>query len=259
MTDLLAPLVVLAEEWLVIFILIFVRIGAVVGLAPAFGEVVVPARVRLGAAFAVALLVAPAIDPSAVPNVVTPDRFVALLLTEAAIGLGIGLAVRLVVHALQYAGSIAGQSTALTQIAGINLAPDPMPAIGNALMIAGLALAMVLGLHIKLVAAVIGSYETLGFGAALPGSDVALWGVSQAAAAAALGFTLAAPFLIAALLYNIALGAINRAMPQLMVAFVGAPAITGGTLVLFFLAGPLMLSVWHDRLDAALEAPFDPR
>ncbi|MFC3118840.1 flagellar biosynthetic protein FliR [Jhaorihella thermophila] len=38
-----------------------------------------------------------------------------------------------------------------------------------------------------------------------------------------LPFSLSAPFVIASLLYNLTLGAINRAMPQLMVTLVGAP------------------------------------
>ena len=55
---------------------------------------------------------------------------------------------------------------------------------------------------------------------------------------------IAAPFVIGSLLYNVALGIINRAMPQLMVAFIGAPALTWGGLALFAVAAPLILSVW---------------
>ena len=52
----------------------------------------------------------------------------------------------------------------------------------------------------------------------------------------ALAFSLAAPFVTAALLYNIALGVINRAMPQLSVTFIGAPALTAGGLLLILVA-----------------------
>ena len=64
------------------------------------------------------------------------------------------------------------------------------------------------------------------------------------------------PFVIAALIYNVALGVINRAMPQLMVAFVGAPALTLGGLLLLYLSAPVMLSVWIDAFGALMEAPF---
>ena len=71
----------------------------------------------------------------------------------------------------------------------------------------------------------------------------------------ALGFTLAAPFVIASLVYNVTLGVINRAMPQLMVAFVGAPVITFGALVMLFAASPALLSVWLDAMGAFFANP----
>ena len=85
---------------------------------------------------------------------------------------------------------------------------------------------------------------------------MAAWGVARVAMAFALGFSLAAPFVIAAFAYNVALGAINRAMPQLMVAFVGAPAITAAGILLLLLASPLILTYWSGRLDATLADPL---
>ena len=56
--------------------------------------------------------------------------------------------------------------------------------------------------------------------------------------------------------YNVALGAINRAMPQLMVAFIGAPAITAAGLLILLLASPVILHFWGVRLDLALADPL---
>ena len=156
----------------------------------------------------------------------------------------LGLAIRLMVIALQLAGSIAAQSTALAQIFGAGATPDPMPAIGNILMLAGITLAVASGLHVKAAVAMARSYEILPMGLPVPAADVAAWGTARVAQAFALGFSLAAPFVIAAFAYNLALGAINRAMPQLMVAFVGAPAITAGGLLILMLAAPVILQFW---------------
>jgi flagellar biosynthetic protein FliR len=81
-------------------------------------------------------------------------------------------------------------------------------------------------------------------------------GIAEISRAFALGFTLAAPFVIASLIYNVTLGVINKAMPQLMVAFVGAPAITAGGLVLLMLAAPLMLSIWVESMALFIMDPF---
>ncbi len=253
----LAQLLDLTASGLAGMVLVFTRVGAVMALLPGFGEQFVPARVRLMAALAFTLVVAPKVAPQYLA--VDPARpFFLLLLIEAGAGLLIGLAVRLLVIALQLAGSIAAQSTALAQIFGPAATPDPMPAMGNILMLAGVTLAVVADLHVKAALAMAGSYEILPIGAALPAADVAAWGVSRVAAAFGLGFSLAAPFVIGAFAYNLALGAINRAMPQLMVAFVGAPAITAGAILLLMLASPVMLTFWNERLDATLLDPLGP-
>ena len=56
--------------------------------------------------------------------------------------------------------------------------------------------------------------------------------------------------------YNVALGAINRAMPQMMVAFVGAPAITAAGLLILMLSAPVILHFWGVRLDRLIADPL---
>lgn len=251
----LAELLDMGAAGLAAAVLVFTRVGAVMALLPGFGEQMIPVRVRLALTLAFTLVIWPMIAEDALA--VDPARpFYLLMLIEAGAGLLIGLAIRLLVLALQLAGSIAAQSTALAQIFGAGAAPDPMPAIGNILMLAGVTLAVTTGLHVKAALAMARSYEILPIGAALPASDILTWGTARVAMAFGLGFSLAAPFVIAAFAYNVALGAINRAMPQLMVAFIGAPAITAAGILLLLLAAPLILTVWNARLDATLADPL---
>lgn len=232
---------------------VFLRVAAITSMLPGFGEQSVPARVKLVLALSFTLIVAPAI-PMALPD---PDMGTAafLVLSEILSGLAIGIGLRLFILALQTAGSIAAQSTSLSQVLG-GAAVDPLPAMGYILIVAGLALAAMTGLHIKAAQLVIISYEFLPVGRFVEGSQLSEWGVDQVAQAFALAFTLAAPFIILSVLYNFALGAINRAMPQLMVAFVGAPVITLGGLALLFVSAPYMLSVWIAAMDKFMADPF---
>lgn len=248
----LARLLDLGEAGIAGFILVFCRAAGVLGLLPGFGEQMIPARVRLGLAVALALATWPLISTLELPQ----RPFLVLVLIEAGVGLLLGLAVRLMVVALQLAGAIAAQSTALAQIFGATVGPEPMPAIGNILMLAGVTLAVVSGLHVKAVLLLARSFEVLPVGVPLPARDMAAWAVARLAQSFALGFALAAPFVIAAFAYNLALGAINRAMPQLMVAFIGAPAITAGAMLLLLLAAPVILQVWHGQFDATLADPL---
>lgn len=249
-TLLLAELLAQAQPFLRAAFLIFLRVGGVMALLPAFGEQSVPLRVRLllGLGFTLVVLFA---APPGVPERLLPAHF----LGEVGIGLFIGLMIRSFVLALQTAGAIIAQSISLSQLFG-GTDGMPQPAVGNLLVLAGLAVSVHLGLHVKISALLIASYTALPPGQ-LPDAEMLRgWGVSGVAQSFALAFAIAMPFMLGGLVYNVALGAINRAMPQLMVAFIGAPALTLGGLVLLALALPSGLALWLAGFERFLAGPF---
>jgi len=253
LTDRLAEFLELGQSVLQVGGVVFVRVGAAMAVLPAFGERSVPQRVRLVLALAFTAVVAPAVADQVAASL---GRGLPLLLIgEVLTGLALGLALRLFVLVLQIAGSIAAQSTSLSQILG-GAGFEPMPAIGHVMVVSGLALAVMTGLHVRLAEALIGSYSVVAPGILPSPAVISEWGLANVARAFALAFTLAAPFVIASFIYNVALGVINRAMPQLMVALVGAPAITAGGLIGLLLALPVLLSVWSDALQRFLANPF---
>jgi len=221
---------------------------------PAFGERSVPERVRLVLTIAFTLVVAPTIIPEAhvPPNAA---RLLANMLSEIGIGLLFGLSIRLFFMVLQIAGTIVGQSSSLSQIFGFN-AIDAQPTMAHVLWIAGVCIAVMFDFHVHIASVFVQSYEVFPLGSTLAGSDVLSFSLRHVSRLFSLSFSLAAPFIIASLIYNIALGAINRAMPQLMVAFVGAPAITFGGLFLFFVAAPLIIGLWSTELMRLLADPL---
>ena len=244
-----------SPQYVSAYFLVFLRVGAAMAVAPAFGERMMPQRIRLVISLAFTAIVAPAIVPKLLPLIDGAGRVVVLAGTEIVVGLAIGISLRLFIIALQTAGAIAAQSTSLSQILG-GAAVDPQPAIGHILVVAGLAIAVTAGLHVQIARFLIYSYEVLPAAGGVAGIDLAMWGTGRVAQAFQLAFAIAAPFVIASMIYNIALGAINRAMPQLLVSFVGAPAITFGGMALLFLAGPIMLSKWLELLHRFINDPF---
>ena len=232
--------------------LVFIRVSAAVSLVPGFGQSYVPARVKLGAAIAFSMIVAPAVPvfDSTEPSLASVVRFT---MTEACAGLIIGFSLRIFLLALQTAGSMAAQATSLAQLLGG--AGEPMPAVGHVLMIGGIALACAMGLHVHLTRFFISSYMLLPAGIFPPAAIISEWGVQHIAASFGLAFKLAAPFLLISALYNLMLGVINRAMPQLMVAFVGAPLITFGGLAILFLTAGSILAVWWRLMEGFMIDP----
>lgn len=251
----LAELMPVVNETLWQGFLVFLRVAALASMLPAFGEQSVPARIKLTVALAFTVIVTPAVATMGIPQ--QQSALSIIIFTEIFAGLALGIGIRLFVLALQTAGTIAANATSLSQVFG-NSGVDPMPAMGYILIVGGLALAVMSGLHVKAAQLVILSYEFMPMGRFTEATVLTDWGVSQVARAFTLAFTLAAPFVILSVLYNVALGAINKAMPQLMVAFVGAPVITAGGLFLLLVSSPLILSVWLEAMDGFLSNPFGP-
>lgn len=234
----------------------FLRVGAIMTLLPAFGERSVPARVRFAVAGALTFICAPLVpvDPGFIDAGF--GKAGATILAEVVTGAAFGILLRMFVFGLQTAGAIAAQSTSLSQIFGGATGLDPQPAMGQALTLAGLTLAVIAGLHLRVIEFVVTTYHLVPFGAVFSAQDMLQIGVEQVAGCFALGFVLAAPFVLASVIYNITLGVINKAMPQLMVAFVGAPAITAGGLIFLMLSAPFVLQIWLTALQAFLHEPW---
>ncbi len=253
MNDLLAQMMQAAgvtQSFLWVAALVFLRVGAAVYLMPAFGEQSVPQRVRLVLALALTAIVAPAVAEQVqdVPSIALAAA------VEVIAGLALGIGMRLFILALHMAASIVAQTTSLSQLFG-GTTPEPQPAIGNLLTMAALALALRAGLHVKAASLLILSYDFLPAGQFPGASDLADWGLHRVEQATVLAFSLAAPFVIASVIYNLALGVVNRAMPQMPVSLVGAPLLTAGALVLMVLIVPLMLVVWMEGFDVFLSNP----
>ncbi|MCC1481560.1 flagellar biosynthetic protein FliR [Roseibaca sp. Y0-43] len=256
-SDLVALLTALGDSYgptLQAALIVFLRVGAMMVLLPAFGEAVIPIRVRLGLGLAFTAIITPALAPSLPPFPPTPLDLLRLVATETVAGFALGAGLRLFVIVLQVAGTIAAQATSLSQFFG-GAGVDPQPAMSQILVMGGLALAVTLGLHVRLTELLLLSYQLFAPGYFLNPADLGDWGVAQVSRAFALAFTLAMPFVILSLVFYVALGAINKAMPQLMVAFVGAPAITFAGLALLLLTAPLILPIWHEAFTGFIANP----
>lgn len=236
-------------------LLVFLRVGAAMTGLPGYGERTLSVRVRLVLAIMLTVAILPGVAARIeIPEASLPVLFRAVL-TESVNGLFLGLVLRMFILALQTAGSIAAQSTSLSQLLG-NAAADPMPAIGHILMVSALALLMATGFHVKAAVFLIISYDLLPPFQFPDPATIADTGSARISECFILAFGLAAPFVILSALYNVTLGFINKAMPQLMVAFVGAPVITFGSICMLLICAPVMLSVWLAAVDAFLSNPF---
>lgn len=250
--DALAPLERLTNAPIAIFIGVFARLSALVFFLPGLGEQTISPRVRLGAALAAALVLTPIVLAG---GAVAPDKpadVAALIAAEALCGAVIGFSIRVAVFALQMAGVIIAQTLSLAQAFDAGMTGEPEPVMATLLVMAGVTLAILSGLHFEAVRALALSYEVMPFGAFPGASEAGQWAADRAAFAFSAALGLSMPFVMLAFIYNLAIGAANRAMPSLSVAFVGAPAITLASLVLLAVSATPILTAWMKLMSAAV-------
>ena len=234
------------------FMLTFARVGTLVMLLPGIGEQAINPRARLSLALLTTLVLF-SWTRTLLPAEGTPQAVIGLLIGEVAVGLVLGLSVRMVVGALQTAGSIVAQQTGLAYAMSVDPAMGGQQAtLGNFLTLLGLTLVFALDLHHLAIGAIRDSYLTLPPTGLPPTGDAAALGIKAVGRGFALAVQIAAPFIAFGILFNLGLGLLSRLMPQLQVFFLAMPAsILAGILVLLATVG-VMMGVFIEGLGGFL-------
>jgi flagellar biosynthetic protein FliR len=234
------------------FMLTFARVGTMVMLMPGIGEQLITPRARLSFAFLLAIVLFP-LTRTLLPTGGQTVATVGVLIGEVAVGLLIGLAVRMVVGALQTAGSIVAQQLGLSFAMSVDPAMGgQQAAIGNLLTLLGITLIFAADLHHLAIAAIRDSYTLLPPVGIPATGDAATLAIRATGQGFALAVQISAPFIAFGILFNLGLGVLSRLMPQLQVFFLAMPAtILVGMLILLATLGVLM-SVFIEDLGAFL-------
>ena len=225
----------------IVFLLLFARVGAVTMALPVFTEDGVPMQVRLLIAIGLTLgLYGMLRDRVAAPD--GNGALIAALVIELVIGLGIGLLVRILFSAAAMAGSLVSLQIGLSSV----LVPDAAlggqaPLLSRFVTVAVLVACMAMGVHHLWIAAIVHSYDQFPVGTLPPAADLLRVAVGTTGRAMALAVNLAAPLLVYAILFNTALGLSARLAPAIQVFFVVQPLnLVFGIALFATLAGAMM-------------------
>ncbi|MCH2459362.1 MAG: flagellar biosynthetic protein FliR [Henriciella sp.] len=238
-----------AAYWIGAVMLIMARVGFIIYFMPGVGEQAVPVRVRamIILVFAISLAASGVVELPVLSGLGEFFRYLAL---EATIGLFFGLLLRLAIWMLSITGTIIAQVIGLAQMLGIALETEAQTITANALAMAGAALLLSMDYHVSVFARVVTLYGDIPAGAL--GLVDPMFFVMRGFEAFGIAIMLAWPFVAVNLLYNICLGFINKALPSLMVAFVGAPFMIGAGIMLLAFSITTMLLVWGDRVPSII-------
>ncbi|MEH6695062.1 MAG: flagellar biosynthetic protein FliR [Hyphomonas sp.] len=241
----LAPLAGPLAGWLGLFMVVLARLSFVVFLMPGIGEQAIPVQMRVIVLLGVSMALA-STGVVGIPVMSPFSGFVAILFSELTIGLCLGVTLRVTVWMLSIAGTLISQSIGLSQLIGVAMEHEAQTMVADLLSLAGAAILLSADFHISVIASLLRLYGDIPVGA-LWALDMRML-VNQCSAAIGFAVLLAWPFVAVNLLYNICLGFINKALPQLMVAFVGAPLLIGGGMIFLALSIIGLLVVWKERV-----------
>lgn len=240
---------VLVGRWAPVFLVLFCRCGGVVALTPALGSHVLPVVMRVGLAGLLAGLLAPVLGGRLPRLPVDTLAVAAILLGELAIGLVLGLAVRMLFAGMSLAADLAGVQMGL----GLPGALDPhslqsVSSVNLLLDQIALLVFLLVGGHHAVLGALAHSLAAVPPGTVRLGAGVTEWLVQLFGAAFVLALRLAAPVGAAMLVTMLTLGLLNRMAPQVNVFALSFVVTIGvGTLVLLA-ALPALELVWITRL-----------
>ncbi len=241
------------NAWLTAFLWPFTRIAALIAAAPILGHTAIPARVKIGLAAFMTLIVAPTL-PAMPQATVFSANGVWIMATQLLIGAALGFTMQLVFAAVEMAGTLVGLQMGLGFATffdpGSNASSQVISSFLN--MIAMLAFLAYNG-HLQVIAALIESFESVPIAAALLGPPGLRTLVQWGGAIFSAGLLLSLPIVIALLVASLSLGILNRAAPQIGVFQIGFSVTLMVGMLLLMLMLPNMIPFFAHLVDTGID------
>ncbi|MFC7287744.1 flagellar biosynthetic protein FliR [Herminiimonas glaciei] len=230
------------NTWIAAFLWPLTRIIGMISVAPLFGNVSVPARVKIGLGIMLAMIIAPtvpampALDPMSLQGLL-------ILAQQLIIGLSIGFAMRITFAGVEMAGEIIGMTMGL----GFASFFDPQTrarssAISQFLALLTLTIYLATNLHLVVLSTLAQTFEMLPISSSFLSAggmlEVVKWGGRIFSA----GVQLSLPVVAALLITNIALGILTRAAPQLNIFGIGFPITIGVGFIMIGIVLPYLMN-----------------
>ncbi|MCG5480391.1 flagellar biosynthetic protein FliR [Sinorhizobium alkalisoli] len=233
----------------------FCRIGGCVMIMPGFSTARVPLQVRLFIAVALSMAILPIMWTDIYPQVAGKGHaYLYLVASETLVGAIIGLVARYYVLGLQFAG------TALTMLIGFSPPPSndvledtAENQLTSMISFAGLMLLFMLDFHHVLFEAIAQSYRAMPIGGGFDPQGMLITLANSLEQTFLIMLRLASPFVIYGLLFNVAIGMVNKLAPQIPIYFISQPYLIMGGLFLLYLGIAAMLHLFADGFSLVMQ------
>ncbi|WP_306835298.1 flagellar biosynthetic protein FliR [Neorhizobium huautlense] len=237
-----------AQGIILTLFLCFCRMGACIMVMPGFSSARIPLQVRLLVAIAIAMAIMPVLWDTIYPRVANPGPiYVGLVFSEALVGVIYGLIARIYVIGMQFAGTIISLSIGFNAPGGSDILEDfPENQLINLLSFGALMVLFLLDFHHIMFRALVDSYGVTPVGALIEPQKMLITLTDTLRASTMIMLRLAGPFLLFGMMFNIAIGLVNKLAPQVPVSFISAPFLLFGGLFLLYLSIGAMIRQFAD-------------
>ncbi len=226
-----------------IFLLVFLRVSAILLTAPIFNSRNIPVVFKVGLSFAVALILFPLLNLPDLPVRFEVIPLVIGIISEILIGIVIGLAARMIFEGIQLAGELAGFQMGLAMANVIDPATsEQVPLLAQLNNLLALLIFLSINAHYWFLRALVESFRMVPpfefqFTHSLMEQIISLAGNIFV-----VGVKVGAPLIVVLLFMSVAFGLAARTVPQMNIFFVAMPLKILVGLLFFLFSLPYMVA-----------------
>jgi flagellar biosynthetic protein FliR len=225
------------------------RIGACFMTMPGFSSSRISPQIRMLLCVAVSMALLPVLWDGIYPKVsgASQATVVGLIFTEVVIGAMYGLIARFYTLGFQFTGALIGASIGLSAPGGADVIEEVQEnQISNFITFGGLLVLFMLDFHHIVLKALVDSYTATPVGALISGQKMLITLTDTLRASFSIMLRLASPFVIYGLMFNVAVGLINKLAPQIPVYFISTPFVLAGGLFMLYLSVAALIRQFVD-------------
>lgn len=237
-----------------LFILMFIRVSALIISSPIFGRKTLPNLLKVGLCLAITYVVFAAYSPKTVPVYSGVFEFALLCIKELLFGLVLGYVTTLFFSLVQTSGQVMDMQMGFGMVNVFDVQNNiSVPVTGNLFNIVLLLSFLGVNGHLKLVYILTSTFKQIPVGTVALNPAIGLVALDVFILAFMLAVNVAMPLIAAGLLGEVAMGFIVRAIPQMNVFVVGIPL----KILLGFLALLLILPIFVGFTNVIFDRMFE--
>jgi flagellar biosynthesis protein FliR len=241
-----------------LFLLMLVRVTAIMALFPIFGSYTIPAQAKIGLALVLTVLLFSStvgLRPIAVPGHFSGAMLIFVLVKEVLVGLTIGFTSVFLFSAVHFAARLVDTEMGFGMVDLIDpMSEEPITVMGQLWIIVFTIFLLLINGHYFFLLAIQKSFELIPvLGADIQTGRLAAHFADMVGTVFVLALKMSAPVYVALILTEMALGVVARTVPQINIFFVGLPMkiIIGiGTAIVVF---PMLATLFKNMFEGIVK------